>query len=310
VQAPTLDDGEHIGVALQYIREFYGLSIEDLVRATRIRRHYLQSIEVLRLDQLPSRPFTIGYVRAYAVALGQDGERAVARFRHDAPDPNEPLRAPVGVRREGDPRLTLVAVSCVVVVGGILVWNLVERARSAGAPRPPAVAAAAAKTSAAPAPQQGPVTLGAPLPPPQESTTPQPYVTPGLEGQMSDGDAVASGAAADMQATAAGAEQALPVGAPFEAKGEVFGDPKLADAVILQARKPVSITLRRPDGSIAQARFLAEGQALRAPAVKGWMVEVPVPAALDVYVGGVLKGPLAVSPTSVADLAKPADAGQ
>ena len=309
VQAPTLDDGEHIGVALQYIREFYGLSIEDLVRATRVRRQYLQSIEALRLDQLPSRPFTIGYVRAYAVALGQDGERAVARFRRDAPDPNEPLRAPVGVRREGDPRLTLVAVSCVVVVGGILAWNLVERARTTGAPRPPAVAAAA-KTSAAPAPPQGPVTLGAPLPPPQESTTPQPYVTPGLEGQMSDGDAVASGAAADMQATAAGAEQALPVGAPFEAKGEVFGDPKLGDPVILQARKPVSITLRRPDGSIAQARFLAEGQALRAPSIKGWTVEVPVPAALDVYVGGLLKGPLTATPASVADLAKAADAGR
>jgi cytoskeletal protein RodZ len=278
VQAPTLDDGPHIGAALRLIREFSGRSLEDLALTTRIRRHYLHSIEVLNLDQLPSRPFTIGYVRAYALALGLDGDRAVARFRRDAPDPDEPLRAPVGVRREADPRLMLVLICGLVVAGGILTWNFVERAISR-------------------------------KPPPQESTTPKPYYPPGMAKSLADsGSSVAATAAATAtaadQATAEGQPQAQLVGAPFVAAGEVFGDAAPADSIILQARQPSSITVHRPDGAIDFARFLAAGQAYRAPLIKGWKVEVSEPASVDVFVGGRLQGPMPAPAAAITDLAK------
>ena len=301
MRSPTLDDGPHIGAALREIREFYGLSLEDLAHATRIRRQYLNAIEELRMEQLPSRPFTIGYVRAYAAALHQNADRAAGRFRLDVPDDAQPLRAPVGVRKEGDPRLTLVAVGCVVVVGGILAWNFTERALSDRKAPPPVVAPAAVKAAAAP--PQGPMTLGAPLPVPQESTTPKPYVTPGLESQMSASDPASDAMAAD-QATAAGQDVDAPVGSPFVAKGTVYGDASQPTAAILQAKKPVAVTVHRGDGSVFFARYLAQGEAFRVPMVKGWSIDVSDPPSLEVYVDGALKGPMASDKAAVVDLAK------
>ncbi|MET0295076.1 MAG: helix-turn-helix domain-containing protein, partial [Phenylobacterium sp.] len=95
--APSLQSGADIGQALRSIREFRKLSLEAVADTTRVRRAYLQAIEEMQLDKLPSRPFTIGYIRAYASALGLDGEAAVERFKAEEPVLDEPLREPVGV---------------------------------------------------------------------------------------------------------------------------------------------------------------------------------------------------------------------
>ena len=49
----------------------------DLADATGGKLTYLSALEEMRLELLPSRPFTIGYIRAYAQALGLDPETAV-----------------------------------------------------------------------------------------------------------------------------------------------------------------------------------------------------------------------------------------
>ncbi|HQP20588.1 MAG TPA: helix-turn-helix domain-containing protein [Phenylobacterium sp.] len=115
-------------------REFRGLSLQDVADQTRIRRAYLAAIEEMRLDELPSRPFTIGYVRAYATALGLDAEAAVERFKADEPAPDEPLRAPVGVRRDGDPRLMTMVVLGLLLIGAVVLWNVAQRAMNEQAP--------------------------------------------------------------------------------------------------------------------------------------------------------------------------------
>ncbi|MDR3506735.1 MAG: helix-turn-helix domain-containing protein [Caulobacteraceae bacterium] len=295
VRAPTLGDGPNTGAALRAIREFYGLDLEALTQTTRVRRAYLQAIEDMRLDHLPSRPFTLGYVRAYAAALGLDADQAVARFRYDAPADDQTLRAPVGVAKERDPRLALIAVCGAVVGGGILLWNIAQHAVKMNAP-PPAIVAESSVAQARPAaPPQGPVTLGAPLPAPPESTTPKPYVTPGLESAMSNANAVAASAAGDIgddEATAAGLEQAAPLGSPFTPKGTVFGVTPAQAVVILQARKAASLTIHGADGSVYFARLLSAGQAYRAPMVKGLMIEVSEPDAFDVFVANQLRGSL------------------
>jgi len=106
---PTLASGANLGQALRAVREFKGLTLEDVAEATRVRRAYLDAIETTRLEALPSRPFTIGYIRAYANELGLDAEAAVARFRAEQPDPDSALREPVGVQSGRDPRLALQA---------------------------------------------------------------------------------------------------------------------------------------------------------------------------------------------------------
>ncbi|MEI9965248.1 MAG: helix-turn-helix domain-containing protein [Caulobacteraceae bacterium] len=122
--------------------------------ATKVKRGYLEAIEDLRIEDLPSRPFAIGYVRAYARTLGLDGEAAVERFKRDAPGAAEPLRPPVGVRKHKDARLSLLAGGGAVVVSAVLLWNLAQHAMADDKPPPPTVAEAPGP-AAAPAPALG-----------------------------------------------------------------------------------------------------------------------------------------------------------
>ncbi len=299
---PSVDDGADIGSALRAAREFRGLSLQDVADATRIRQSYIEALEALRLDELPSRPFTIGYVKSYAKVLGLDGDAAVARFKLDAPEDSEPLRAPVGVRHERDPRLGLILALGVLVVAAIVLWNVAQRAIAKDTPpalvapaRATAVAAAPAAVPVDPNAAPGSVSLGAPLPAPVESTTPEPYKTPGLD------DAAANGGSADAvtaaskvraaEAAKAGVDPnlAVKVGAPFRAKGAVYGAaPAEASGLVLQARKPGSLTVHDAAGAIYFTRWMAAGEAFRAPRNGGLIAEVSDPAAFEVYNAGAL----------------------
>lgn len=307
---PTLDSAPDIGVALKTAREFRGLSLQDVADQTRIRRAYLAAIEEMRLDELPSRPFTIGYVRAYATALGLDAEAAVERFKADEPAPDEPLRAPVGVRRDGDPRLMTMVVLGLLLIGAVVLWNVAQRAMNEQAPPP---STAPANVAATVATASGPVSLGAPLPAPVESTTPTPYVTPGLEaaaaasGSADAVDAVRKAAAKNPRAEAVD-PNARPMPQVFAPDGAVYGAPANASVVTLQARKPTSLIVRGADCSVYFARQLAAGEAYRAPTLKGVTADVVEAGAVQAFVAGQSRGLLPVGLNSVTKLAATAPA--
>jgi cytoskeleton protein RodZ len=288
----SLEAAESLGAAFRVRREARGQDLEHLSLATRIRPQYLAAIEAMRLDELPSRPFAIGYVRAYASALGLDPEEAAERYKHEAPERDPVRAAPVGVERERDPNFRMVIVLGVLVIAAIVAWNIAQRVmgREASAHRAPA--AAQARIVASSKPPTGPVALGAPLPPPTESTTPEPYVTPGLSA--------ASGAPASDAAPIATPAPAL--GTPFEAKGPIYGAPAASALVILQASKPTSVVVRGADGSVYFARQLESGEAYGASAVQGLSVEVSNPATVSVFVGRALKGPLPAATASLSSL--------
>jgi hypothetical protein len=165
---------------------------------------------------------------------------------------------------------------------------------------PPSVAAAAPAPK--PAAGQAPVSLGAPLPAPVESTVPPEYKTPGLES--ADGADAAKAATPDAAAD-------LP--ATFVAAGKVYGD-TAGSQVTLQARKPTSLVVHGADGSVYFARQLAAGEAWRAPALKGLTVDVVEAGAVQAFVGGQSKGALPLGRNLISKLAeapagkKPADA--
>ncbi len=104
-----------------------------------------------------------------------------------------------------------------------------------------------------------------------------------------------------------GASAAAAADAPkpaFEPKGAVFGAQAAQSVITLQARKPASIVIRGPDGSVYFARQMAAGQAYRAPmVVKGLIVDVSDPLAFDVYANGALEGQLPSTQTPLAKLA-------
>ncbi|WP_184717014.1 helix-turn-helix domain-containing protein [Caulobacter sp.] len=314
---PSLTDGADIGLALKGAREFRGLTTQDVADATRIRQSYIEALEDMRLDDLPSRPFTIGYVRAYAGLLGLDGDAAVSRFKDDAPDDGVELRAPIGVRRERDPRLALILAGGLLVVGAILLWNVAQRAITKEEP-PAQVAQSAVTSTAAATPTaaaaganagDGSVSLGAPLPAPVESTTPEPYKTPGLDDAAANGGSVdaakiAAKARAEAEARAGIVDPSkqIALGSAFKPKGAMLGAaPADSSGVILQARKGATLVVRG-DGQVYFARALAAGEAYRVPRTPGLTADVSDPAVFDVYANGVLTGRLQANSTALSKL--------
>jgi cytoskeletal protein RodZ len=301
--APNLHSGTDIGQALKAVREFRGLSLEDVAETTRVRRAYLAAIEELRLELLPSRPFTIGYIRAYAAALGLDAEAAVERFKAEEPVLDEPLREPVGVSQDRDPRFMAIVVGVFVLVVAIVLWNLAQRAMTASAPPPPTAPATAAAQALANA-KGGPVALGAPLPAPVESTTPAPYETPGLAQAGEDGMGNhAPPAILGVTPEDAPAPDLSALPAAFKPEGPVYGAAANQPSfVTLQALKSAALIVRGADGSVYFARQMDKGEAYRIPQAPGLVIDVSEPQAFQVFGGGQTKGLLPGPQTAAAKL--------
>jgi len=290
---PSLKSGANVGAALKAVRLSKGLTLDQVAEMTRVRLVYLTAIEHFRLDQLPSRPFTVGYVRAYAQALGLDGEAAVERFRADDPLLNDGLAAPIGVDNS-DRRIGAIVMAAVILVAGIVAWNIAQRTTMTDAPPPPS-APAVAIAKATPIVTQGYIELGSPLPPPVESSAPAPYETPGLAKAMSGDDASA-------EDTPIADPTLPPLAAKFVAKGTIFGAAATESQMILQARKSASLIVRGPDGATYFARQLATGQGYRPPAITGLTFEVFDAGALQLFVGGESRGVVPVGKSTVAQL--------
>jgi cytoskeleton protein RodZ len=276
----VLDESIPLGAALRAARESLDLAIEDIAQATRVRSSYVASLEALDLDALPARPFAIGYLRAYARALGLEPDAVVARLALEAPASDETLRAPAGLRK-APRRLGLLSGAALLIGISLVAWNIARHAKAA----PPARAVVASHASVARI--EGPAKLGAPLPPPPEASTPPAYATPGL------------GAASD--------DLPAPVlGERFTPAGAIYGGPPVSAAtdVILQARKATSLIVRGGGGAVYFARELSPGEAWRAPsATAGLTVDVGNPSAIEVFAAGVSRGSLSTPQTPVARLA-------
>lgn len=286
--ASALQAGATLGEALRAAREGLGLSIEDVAETTRVRRAYLACIEEMQFDALPSRPFTTGYIRAYAAALDLDPAEALERFKAEEPVLDEPLKAPVGVLEQRDPRVVIFVAAAIVIVVAIVFWNVAQRASSDSAPPPPRAPEETGWKFLAEI-EPGLVSLGAPLPAPVESTTPPLYETPGLaqagpDGMGNNAPPLANIHAADEQTVAQLA--ALPP--TFIPKGAIYGakNIEIASTVTLQALKAAALIVRGGDGSVYFARQLAAGEAYRVPRIAGLTIDVSEPRDLQVFVDG------------------------
>jgi cytoskeletal protein RodZ len=78
---------EHFGAYLRKQRESRGLSLTDVSRATKIKESKLMALEAAQVESLPARVFVVGYVGAYARAIGCDPTEALARLSTHAAVP-------------------------------------------------------------------------------------------------------------------------------------------------------------------------------------------------------------------------------
>jgi cytoskeleton protein RodZ len=300
---PTVHSGADIGQALKSMREHRGLTLEDLAETTRVRPAYLAAIEEMRLELLPSRPFTVGYIRAYAAALGLDADAAVERFRADEPVLDEPLREPLGVHYDRDPRVTSLAAGACLIVAAIFLWNIGRRAMIENAPEPPTASDfAAAKVLAKAKP--GVMELGAPLPAPMESTTPAPYETPGMADAVPHENGTLSLGGFPKPLDQVGDPPPMAqLPATFAPKGKVYGAPAgEPSAVTVQALRSAALIVRGADGSLYFVRQLAQGEAFRAPQLEGLTLNVTDPHAFQIFVHGQSRGVLPAAQASVSGL--------
>ena len=292
----ALSEAGHVGEALKAARESIGMDVEDIAQATRVRAPHIAAIEAFDLESLPARPFVIGYVRAYARALGLDSESVVARFRAEIPSADTDLRAPAGLLWEGRRRFGWIAAAVTLALALVVAWNVAQHLKATSGAKTASAAPKLALAQRAPEPAH----LGAPLPVPAEATTPAAYQTPGLASAMVAGDSVKH--ASPVPATAPPPEQNL-AGESFAPRGTIYGAAAPGSGIVLQARKSTLLIVRGGGGTVYFAQQLAAGEAWRAPALSGLTADVGDPAAVEVFVAGVSRGTLTAPQTSIAKLA-------
>jgi cytoskeletal protein RodZ len=69
-----------LGTLLQEARAEQGLTINDMVERTRIRRDFLEAMEAGEFDRLPDPAYIKPFLRTYAKALGLDEEQVALEF--------------------------------------------------------------------------------------------------------------------------------------------------------------------------------------------------------------------------------------
>lgn len=141
----VLDSGaKRTGALLTDARTTAGLDLADIARETRVPLRHLRALETDRHDELPALPYAIGFVKAYARAVGLDAETVATQFRHEttksAHVPTSLSLEPLDERRL--PSRTVVVASLaaiVVIVVGVSAWG---GGAFDAAPPPPTLAAA------------------------------------------------------------------------------------------------------------------------------------------------------------------------
>ncbi|NKC29914.1 helix-turn-helix domain-containing protein [Falsiroseomonas selenitidurans] len=122
---PGGSEAARVGEELRDSRLALGLSIEEIATRLRIRRPYLEALEEGRIRDLPGPAYAVGFVRAYATALGLDADEMVRRFRDlsgGAVNRKTNLVFPEPVPERGVPAGAVVVVGAVLAIGAYVAW--------------------------------------------------------------------------------------------------------------------------------------------------------------------------------------------
>lgn len=122
---PAAAEAARLGEELRDARVALGLSLADVAAHLRIRQPYLLALEEGRVGDLPAAAYAVGFVRAYARALGLDDDDMVRRFRaasgpvaRQKPD----LVFPEAVPERGVPAGAVMLVGAMLAIGGYVGW--------------------------------------------------------------------------------------------------------------------------------------------------------------------------------------------
>lgn len=114
--------GESFGHYLARERELRGMSLQQIAEQTRIGAGNLKALEQDDRARLPARVFVLGYIRAYAQAIGLNADEAVLRYEEQSQQA-VPAEAETGKRSKAG-RLIALAAAVALLGGGALVFLL------------------------------------------------------------------------------------------------------------------------------------------------------------------------------------------
>lgn len=302
-----------IGALLRETRESYGGDIERIANALRIRAQYLVAIEEGRYDRLPAPVYALGFVRAYAVHLGLDGEEAVRRFKQEASgfEISRDLVFPVPLGERGIPHGRILAAAVLLLLAAYGAWYYLssggrvrpERVSAVPAsllpPSPPKSPPAAPKPEAA-APPTAPATpapstaASAPASPPSASpapSTPPPAaeVVPQSAPVLKPPPGVAPLPPSHTEAGPPPQTAALPSGTavtPGPGDTHVFGVTDGAVRIVIRARSDCWVKVRDQNGITVFEHLLKTGDVYRVPDQPGLQLYAGNANGLTVTVDG------------------------
>ncbi len=116
---------ETFGQYLVRERELRGFSLAQIADQTRIGQGNLRALEQDDLSRLPARVFVLGYIKAYAHAIGLNPDEAVLRYEEHAQKLAPPEEGQV-LRRSRKGRLLLLGGAVVAVGLGVGLFLLLR----------------------------------------------------------------------------------------------------------------------------------------------------------------------------------------
>jgi len=285
-----------IGALLRETRENYGGDIERIATALRIRPVYLTALEEGRYDRLPAPVYALGFVRAYAIHMGLDGEEAVRRFKQEASglEISRDLIFPIPLADNSVPRKPILIAGLLLLIVAYAVWYYFSSGSSSrpervsevpadlmapapGAANPPAPAVSPPEASASMSPASKPL-LQAPPP------APPPVVAPAAAPP-----ALAPVASAPPQQAAAAPATSPPANASPAASNDsnhVFGLAGLPVRIVIHAKSDSWLQVRDRDQSLLFQRLMKPDDIYRVPDRAGLSFMTGNASALDVTVDG------------------------
>lgn len=124
--------GPGLGFLLRSEREKKGLSHDQVVQVTRLRRHYVEALEKEDWDKLPPPVFVRGFIRSYARVLGLDEQKALSLYEKSAPKTPTTISFKKFSKRRRGSYYFIGVVLALIVAAGLYIWVENLSTRSTG----------------------------------------------------------------------------------------------------------------------------------------------------------------------------------
>lgn len=122
-----------IGAYLREMREYYGLSIDEVAGRLHIRNKYLAALEDGRMTDLPGRVYTLGYLQAYAEFLGLDAQQVAQQYQGlQTIDRQRMFKVVEPNQRQGRPAMKVILASVATLLVAFVLWQTMSSPQNSG----------------------------------------------------------------------------------------------------------------------------------------------------------------------------------